>query len=78
MIFSKKTLFGFLLFLFVTASSAQVTSITISGLVRNKADKEPISYVNIVVKEEKQNTFVAGTITNETGRFSIMAIKPGN
>lgn len=56
----------------------QVTSVTISGIIKNKADKLPMPYVNVVVKSEKDTTFVSGTVTNDGGRFSIDNIKPGN
>ncbi len=57
---------------------AQVSSVTISGMVKNKADKSVIPYVNLVLKNEKDSAFVAGTVTNEEGRFSIAGIKPGS
>ncbi|ULT38787.1 TonB-dependent receptor [Niabella defluvii] len=71
----------FLVIIFVIAASvanAQVSSITISGMVKNKVDKSAIPYVNVVVKNEKDSAFVAGTITNDEGRFSVENIKPGN
>ena len=58
--------------------SAQISSVTVSGIVKNKTDKSPIPYVNIVLKNEKDSAFVAGTVTNDEGRFSIANIKPGN
>ncbi|WP_222166161.1 TonB-dependent receptor domain-containing protein [Edaphocola aurantiacus] len=57
---------------------AQVSSVTVSGLVKGKVDKAAMPYVNIVVKNEKDSAFVAGTVTDEEGRFSIAGIKPGN
>ncbi|MDD2300575.1 MAG: TonB-dependent receptor [Fermentimonas sp.] len=61
-----------------SVANAQVSSVTISGIVKNKADKSAIPYVNVVVKNEKDSVFVAGTVTNDEGRFSIANIKPGN
>lgn len=61
-----------------SAAKAQVSSVTVSGIVKNKADKSAIPYVNVVVKNEKDSAFVAGTVTNDEGRFSIAGIKPGN
>jgi len=57
---------------------AQVASVTISGIVKHKGDKSAVPYVNVVVKNEKDRAFVAGTVTNDEGRFSIANIKPGN
>ena len=57
---------------------AQVAGITISGLIKNKTNKLVLSYVNVLARTEKDTAFVAGTITNEEGRFSLSGIKPGN
>ncbi|WP_160137824.1 TonB-dependent receptor [Chryseobacterium sp. c4a] len=68
----------FLLFPTVAISSmmtAQLTSVTLSGRVTTK-DKEALPYSNIILKKEKDTAFVAGTITNEEGRFSMSEIKP--
>lgn len=76
---NKIRLFFILISIIVTSvASAQVSSVTISGIVKNKADKSAIPYVNVVVKTEKDSAFVAGTVTNDEGRFSIAGIKPGN
>ncbi|WP_284463766.1 TonB-dependent receptor [Chryseobacterium sp.] len=67
-----------LLFPTVAISSiitAQVTSVTVSGRVTTK-DKTMLPYANIILKKEKDTAFIAGTITNEEGRFSITGIKP--
>ncbi len=57
---------------------AQVSGITISGLIKNKTNKLALSYVNVLARTEKDTAFIAGTITNEEGRFSLTGIKPGN
>lgn len=73
-------LFIFLLFwIFPTVhSSAQISAVTISGVVKNKTDKAAFPYVNVIVKNSKDSTFIAGTVTNEEGRFALADIKPGN
>ncbi|MBX3257729.1 MAG: TonB-dependent receptor [Chitinophagaceae bacterium] len=75
---NKHFIFLLLSILPVTYSLAQVSVVTISGIVKNKADKSAISYANIVVKNEKDSAFVTGTVTSEEGRFAIENIKPGN
>lgn len=68
----------FLLFPTVAISSmvtAQVTSVTFSGKITTK-EKAALPYSNIILKKEKDTAFVAGTITNEEGRFSFSGIKP--
>ena len=57
---------------------AQVPSVIVSGIVKNKADKTAIAYANVIIKSEKGGIFTAGTVTNDEGRFSIANIKPGN
>ncbi|PIF43693.1 outer membrane receptor protein involved in Fe transport [Chryseobacterium sp. 52] len=69
---------GFFLMLFSVMSFAQVTGVTISGIIKNKTNKSALSYVNVLAKTEKDTVFVAGTITNEEGRFSLTNVKPGN
>lgn len=71
----------FFIFILVIASSvvsAQVSSVTLSGIIKNKTDKLAIQYVNVVVKSDKDGAFTAGTMTNDEGRFTISKIKPGN
>lgn len=58
--------------------SGQVTSVTVSGTVRARSDKSVLPYVNIVLKTAKDSVFVAGTVTDEEGRFSLANISPGS
>lgn len=57
---------------------AQPKQVTVSGLVRDKASQEPVGYVNVVLFSEKDSTFVVGTVSAESGRFSIAGVSPGN
>lgn len=68
----------FLLFFLITTSfiKAQFSNVTISGIVKDKADKKTLAYTNIVLKKSSDDTFVVGTISNEEGRFSLEGIKP--
>jgi len=76
---NKIRLFFVLISIIVASvTSAQVSFVTISGVVKSKADKSALPYVNVVVKTEKDSAFVSGTVTNDEGRFSIANIKPGN
>lgn len=68
----------FISIIMTSVISAQVSSVTISGIVKNKLDKSAIPYVNVVINAENDSVFVAGTITNDEGRFSIGNIEPGN
>lgn len=64
---------------FLTAHSfAQNKGVTISGLIKDKADKSALSFVNVVLYTEKDSTFITGTVSNEEGRFTLSNIKPNN
>jgi outer membrane receptor protein involved in Fe transport len=61
-----------------TFYSAQNKSVTISGQVKDKALKTILSYANVLIKTEKDSTFISGAATNEEGRFKLSNIKSGN
>jgi outer membrane receptor protein involved in Fe transport len=76
----QKKILGFSLFLslvFVNFLFAQISSVTISGIVTSK-NKTALPYTTVTLKTAKEKKFVSGTITNEEGRFSIAGIKPDN
>lgn len=54
---------------------AQYTAVTASGVVKDNQTKMTLPFVNVVLK--KDSSFVAGTISNEEGRFELAKIKPG-
>jgi outer membrane receptor protein involved in Fe transport len=64
---------------FLTSNAfSQNKGVTISGLIKDKANKSALSYVNVVLKTEKDSAFVTGTVSNEEGRFTLTNIKPNN
>lgn len=56
---------------------AQQTSVHISGTVKDKVSGEALPFVNVVLQNSHDSNFVAGTITNDKGLFSMANIKPG-
>jgi outer membrane receptor protein involved in Fe transport len=50
---------------------------TLSGIVKDKTSN-PLSYITVILKKEKDSSLVLGTITNEEGRFTLSAVKSGN
>ncbi|WP_037328382.1 TonB-dependent receptor domain-containing protein [Runella zeae] len=65
-------------FLFCANSlCAQYSAITVSGSIKDNQTKGSLSFVNVILKNEKDSSFVAGTISNEEGRFELTKIKPG-
>lgn len=61
-----------------SALCAQVSAVTISGMIKDKTTKSTLLYVNVVLKSANDSTFVTGTVTDEEGRFTLTSIKPGN
>ncbi len=76
----QKNLFLFSLLLMTCAATtnAQVSKVTLSGIVKESSSKTGLSFVNIALKKSSDSSFVAGTITNEEGRFSFVDIKTGD
>ena len=57
---------------------AQNNKITLSGRVIDGQRKAAIPFANIVVLKNTDSSFVAGTISNDEGRFSLAELAPGN
>lgn len=62
----------------VSRLQAQTSSVSVSGLIKDKAAKTALPFVNIVLKTEKDSAFVIGTVSNEEGRFTLANIKSGS
>lgn len=75
----KRKYFFFAICLFPTALTfAQDSKVSLSGIIKDEKTKLAISYANIILKKEADNSFVSGTITNEEGRFVLENINSGN
>ncbi len=72
--FSKSVLLLVLCCQFVVA---QDISVTVSGATRDKAANVALPFVTVLLKNEGDSSFVAGTISNEEGKFTISKLKPG-
>jgi hypothetical protein len=57
-------------------SQAQVTSVSISGQIKNKSNAIALPYANVILKTVKDSVFVTGTVSNEEGRFTLTNVKP--
>ncbi|KFF15807.1 outer membrane beta-barrel family protein [Flavobacterium hydatis] len=64
--------------LIVSKATAQTKTVTISGIIKDKGLKTSIPYVNIVLKSSKNQAFVAGTVSNDEGRFTFSNVSSGN
>lgn len=78
MITQKSTCLFVLSVLMAITSFARINDVTVSGTIRSQPDKSAMPYVNIVLKTATDSVFVAGTVTDEEGRFSLTGIAPGN
>lgn len=56
---------------------AQNKTVTLSGNIKDKANKEPLSFVNVVLKNAQDSVFVTGTVSNENGIFVLKDLKQG-
>ncbi|PQA94597.1 TonB-dependent receptor [Chryseobacterium shigense] len=65
----------FIFLLFINFSMAQISSVTVSGIVTS-TNKVVLPYAGVVLKTAKEQRFVSGTISNEEGRFSLTGVQP--
>ncbi|MEJ0030179.1 MAG: carboxypeptidase-like regulatory domain-containing protein [Bacteroidota bacterium] len=69
----------FLLSLLIGMSfTVAAQKITLSGIVKDKASQSNLPFVNIIIKKLPDSTFVAGTISDDNGRFTIGGVSPGD
>ena len=71
-----KTYFLFLFLLFGSFAFSQ--SVTVSGEVRDSGTQAALPYVNVVLKQQLDSSFVTGGITNDAGIFQLSGLKPGD
>jgi outer membrane receptor protein involved in Fe transport/5-hydroxyisourate hydrolase-like protein (transthyretin family) len=68
-----------IIFLWSIITWSQTQNVTLSGKILDANLKEPIAYVNVVLKNNNTNNeFVAGVITNENGVFTMENVASGN
>ena len=56
---------------------AQVSKVTVSGSVEDSKLSTKVPYVNVVLKASTDSSFVAGTVTDDQGLFSLTGVVPG-
>jgi len=74
----KRLIFTLLILFFSITSFSQIKEITVSGKLVDLATKEALPFVSVVLKKEIDSSVVSGTITNETGLFSLEKVISGN
>lgn len=66
------------LFLLPIGLAAQTSSVSISGNIKDKVSAEALPFVNVVLKNTADSSFVIGTISDDNGLFTIADVKPGD
>jgi outer membrane receptor protein involved in Fe transport len=66
------------LLLAAQAVFGQETKVKLSGKIKDKASQEALSFVTIVLRTFPDSIFVTGTISDESGLFTLSDIKPGD
>jgi outer membrane receptor protein involved in Fe transport len=73
---------NFLICIFLLGLSAhayaQVSKVTVSGIVLDNQSTLKLPYVNAVIKNVQDSAFVSGTVTSDEGLFSLSGVSPGN
>ncbi len=72
----KKLLIVIILTFQFTIAFSQESSIT--GIIFDKFQKQPIEYANVIVKSQNDSLVISGCITNEKGFFKIEGLPNGN
>ena len=73
----KDRFYLLLLVLFLHASLAHAQNlVSVSGMVQAKATQLPLGFANVLLKRSADSILVAGTITDEQGRFRFSGILP--
>jgi outer membrane receptor protein involved in Fe transport len=57
---------------------AQEHQASVSGMVIMQQDRQPLPYVNVIILQAADSSFVTGTVSGENGRFSIDGIVTGD
>lgn len=57
---------------------AQTEATTVSGLVKEQKTLNLIPYANVVLKAEKDSSFIMGSLTDDNGRFTLVNVKSGS
>lgn len=72
------SLFLFLIFFAKIAPAQNPNSgVTLYGKVQDAQTKTALAYLSLALKTEKDQTFVAGTLTDEGGTFTFTGLKKG-
>lgn len=60
-----------------TAARSQSARVELSGQLKDASDKSDLAFANVVLLRDKDSAFVAGTVSNEQGRYTLPAVPTG-
>jgi len=76
---NKKQIFFFILTVILQVTVfAQNAGVTVSGVIRDKANREILPYATVTLKTETNSVFITGTVTGDGGRFTLSNVQTGN
>ena len=73
----RSKVFGYVLIFVFIGFHSIAQNASLSGIVKEKSTTNPIPYVSVTIRSEKDSALILGTITNEDGRFTLNNIKQG-
>lgn len=71
-------LFSLVVILFLSIGQLMSQSGSIRGVVVNKANSEPVEFVNVVINVPEDGSFVAGSVTDIDGAFIVTDLPIGS
>lgn len=74
----KSYLLAICLFFFTCISFSQISTVTLSGSVKDNNDKIPLPFVHVVLKDAQDSSFITGTVTDDDGIFNLTEVASGN
>lgn len=66
-----------LILLYNIPLEAQENGVTLTGTIRDRTDQSKLSFVNVLLFQSMDSSFIQGVITDEDGQFTMDNIKSG-
>ncbi len=74
---TKKSFFALLLCSIIALTQSIMAQYTITGLVKDKLDEQPLPQVSVRLLSAKDSSFVTGISSNNNGTFNLPVNRPG-
>lgn len=63
--------------IFYISLTAQQDGVTLTGTIRDQSDQSKLAFVNVLLFQSSDSSFVQGTMTDSDGQFTLVEIKSG-